>query len=92
MRRVTEKPDPNANLLERILSRENMLKALKRVRANKGAPGIDGINIKAFLDYLKANWPRIREELFAGTYQPSPVRRVEIPKPTGGFRPLCWIG
>lgn len=88
MRRVTEQSDPNANLLERILSRENMLKAWKRVRANKGAPGIDDVSIKDFPEYLHEHWPRIREELFAGTYQPSPVRRVEIPKPTGGFRPL----
>jgi RNA-directed DNA polymerase len=88
MRRVTEQPDPDVNLLERILSRENMLRAWKRVKANKGASGIDGINIDDFPEYLKANWPRIREEIFAGTYQPSPVRRVEIPKPTGGFRPL----
>jgi RNA-directed DNA polymerase len=88
MRRVAEQPDPNVNLLERILSRENMLKAWKRVKANKGAPGIDGINIEAFPEYLKANWPYIREEIFAGTYQPSPVLRVEIPKPTGGSRPL----
>mgnify|MGYP005619422345 CR=1 FL=1 len=88
MRRVTEQPDPDVNLLERILTRENMLKAWKRVKANKGAPGIDGISIDAFPEYLKANWPRIREEIFAGTYQPLPVRRVEIPKPTGGSRPL----
>jgi RNA-directed DNA polymerase len=88
MRRVTEQPDPNVNLLERILSRENMLKAWKRVKANKGAPGIDGVIIEAFPEYLKEHWPCVREELFAGTYQPSPVRRVEIPKSIGGFRPL----
>jgi RNA-directed DNA polymerase len=88
MGRVTEQPDPNVNLLEGILSRENMLKAWKRVKANKGAPGIDGVAIEDFPDYLREYWPRIRKELFAGTYQPSPVRRVEIPKPTGGFRPL----
>ena len=88
MRRVTEQPDPNVNLLERIFSRENMLKAWKRVKANKGAPGIDGITIESFPEYLRKHWPCIRERLFAGTYQPSPVRRVDIPKPTGGFRPL----
>jgi len=88
MRRVIEQPDLNVNLLERILSRENMLCAWKRVKANKGAPGIDGVTIKDFPEYLKEHWPRIRKELFAGTYQPSPVRRVEIPKTTGGFRPL----
>ena len=88
MGRVTEQPDPNVNLLERILSRENMLKAWKRVKANKGAPGIDGVTIEDFPDYLREHWSGILRELFAGTYQPSPVRRVEIPKPTGGFRPL----
>jgi RNA-directed DNA polymerase len=88
MRRVTEQPNPNVNLLERILSRENMLLAWKRVKANKGTSGIDGITIEDFPDYLRKHWHRIREELLAGTYQPSPVRRVEIPKSTGGFRPL----
>lgn len=88
MRRVTEQPNPNVNLLERILSRSNMLRAWKRVKANKGAPGIDGVTVEDFPEYLNEHWPRIRENLFAGTYQPSPVRRVEIPKPTGGFRPL----
>jgi len=85
---VIETPDPHVNLLERILSRENMLKAWKRVKANKGAPGADGVTVEAFPDYLREHWPRIREALFAGAYHPSPVRRVEIPKPTGGFRPL----
>jgi RNA-directed DNA polymerase len=88
MRRVTEQPDPKVNLLERILSRENMLCAWKRVKANKGVSGVDGVSVDEFPDYLKEHWPRIREEIFAGTYQPSPVLRVEIPKPTGGFRPL----
>jgi RNA-directed DNA polymerase len=88
MRRVTEQPNPNVNLLERILSRENMLLAWKRVKANKGVSGIDGITIEDFPDYLRKHWHRIREELLAGTYQPLPVRRVEIPKSTGGFRPL----
>jgi RNA-directed DNA polymerase len=88
MGHVMEQPDPNVNLLERILSRENMLKAWKRVKANKGAPGIDGVTIEEFPEYLRGHWHRIREELFRGTYQPSPVRRKEIPKPTGGFRPL----
>ena len=88
MEHVVESPDPNACLLERILSRENMLKAFKRVKANKGASGIDGTSIEEFPDFLKEHWPRVREEIFAGTYQPSPVLRVEIPKRTGGFRPL----
>ena len=88
MGHVIEQPNPNVNLLERILSRENMLLAWKRVKANKGAPGIDGVTIEEFPDYLREHWQGIRDELLAGSYQPSPVRRVEIPKPTGGYRPL----
>ena len=71
---------------ERILSRENMLKALERVQKNKGAAGVDGMTVEELPDHLKANWKSIREKLEAGTYQPSPVRRVEIPKPKGGVR------
>ena len=88
MRHVMESPDPDGHLLERILSRENMLKAWKRVRANKGAPGIDKMSIEEFPGFAREHWDDIRESLLAGTYQPSPVRRVEIPKPTGGTRPL----
>ena len=88
MGHVMESPDPNDHLLERILSQENMLKAWKRVKANKGAPGIDNMSIEEFPEFARDNWDSIRESLFAGTYQPSPVRRVEIPKATGGTRPL----
>jgi len=88
MRRVMESPDPNDHLLERILSRENMLKAWKRVKANKGAPGIDNMSVEDFPEYARNKWDSIRESLLAGIYQPSPVRRVEIPKATGGTRPL----
>jgi len=88
MRRVMEQPNPNENLLERILSRDNMQKAWKRVKANKGAPGIDNMSIDDFPEFARAQWDRVRDSLMAGTYQPSPVKRVEIPKPTGGIRPL----
>jgi len=88
MRRVMEQPDPNENLLERVLSRDNVQKAWKRVKANKGVPGIDRMSIDDFPEFVRANWDRIRDSLMAGTYQPSPVKRVEIPKPTGGTRPL----
>jgi RNA-directed DNA polymerase len=88
MRRVMESPDPNDHLLEQILSRENMLKAWKRVKANKGAPGIDNMSVEDFPEYARNKWDSIRESLLAGIYQPSPVRRVEIPKATGGTRPL----
>ena len=88
MGHVMESPDPNGHLLERILSRGNMLKAWKRVKANKGAAGVDGMSIEAFPEFARQNWDKIRESLLAGIYQPSPVRRVEIPKGTGGTRPL----
>jgi RNA-directed DNA polymerase len=87
---VKEKTQPEAEkLLEEVLRRENMLSALRRVRSNKGAPGIDGMTVEELVPYLKREWPRIREELLKGTYQPAPARQVEIPKPSGnGVRPL----
>jgi RNA-directed DNA polymerase len=88
MRRVMEQPNPNENLLERILSSDNVQKAWKRVKANKGAPGVDNMSIDDFLEFAHAQWNSIRDSVLAGTYQPSPVKRVDIPKPTGGTRPL----
>lgn len=88
MRRVMEPSNPDDHLLERILSRENMQRAWKRVEANKGAPGVDGMSIEEFPAFARAHWDSIRESLLIGSYQPSPVRRVEIPKDTGGTRPL----
>jgi len=88
LRRVMEPSNPDVHLLERVVSRENMQRAWKRVRANKGAPGIDGTSIEEFPEFARLHWDTIRESLLAGTYQPSPVRRVEIPKDTGGTRPL----
>ncbi len=87
---VKEETQPEAErLLEGVLRRENMLSALRRVRSNKGAPGIDGMTVEELVAYLKTEWPRIREELLKGTYEPAPVRRTEIPKPNGnGKRPL----
>jgi len=76
------------NLLEQALSRENMAKAWKRVKANKGSAGVDGLSIDQSFDYLKGHWPQIRSEIKSGTYRPQAVRRVEIPKPTGGKRIL----
>jgi RNA-directed DNA polymerase len=75
-------------LMEEICQRENLRKALQRVRQNKGSPGIDGMTVKKLSSYLKKHWPQIREQLPAGNYQPQPVKRVEIPKPTGGIRKL----
>jgi len=85
---VIELSDPNANLLERILSRENMQQAWKRVKANKGTSGIDRMSIEEFPEFAKPQWDNIREQLMEGAYNPSPVKRVEIPKGTGGTRPL----
>jgi RNA-directed DNA polymerase len=75
-------------LLEAILSRENMMAALRRVRANKGAPGVDGLPVEQLQAHLVEHWPHIREDLLAGRYRPAPVRGVEIPKPGGGVRLL----
>ena len=76
------------DLMERVLSRQNMQEALKQVRRNKGAAGIDGMEIKDLRPWLIEHWVRIREELLRGTYKPLPVRRVEIPKADGGVRLL----
>jgi len=75
-------------LLARVLERENLQRALKRVRQNKGAPGIDGMNVDELPEHLKHHWPQIKAELLAGRYRPQPVRRVEIPKPDGRKRQL----
>lgn len=75
-------------LLHAALTRENLKQAFKRVRANKGAAGVDGLDIDQTAQYLVTAWPVLREQLLAGTYRPSPVRRVRIPKPGGGEREL----
>lgn len=87
-RRVVEEPSSSLQLLERILSPENIGEAWKRVRANKGAPGIDGVTVEEFPDAFRNLWSEIRARVFAGKYIPSPVLRVEIPKPDGSRRPL----
>jgi len=73
-------------LWELMFSRSNLFRALERVQANGGAAGVDGMTVEELPEHLKAHWPSIREKLETGTYQPSPVRRVEIPKPNGGVR------
>ena len=77
-----------SQLLEEILSRENMMRAYKRVVANKGASGVDGITTEEVKQYLVENWEDIREQIRNRKYKPLPVRRVEIPKPNGGVRNL----
>lgn len=85
---TTSRGTGTETLLEQMLERHNMLAALKRVEANRGAPGVDGMETKDLRQYIRENWERIRLELLAGTYKPMPVRRVEIPKPDGGVRLL----
>jgi len=75
-------------LMELVVERENCLRALKRVRRNKGGPGIDGMTVEELPGFLRENWEAIREGLLAGTYRPSPVKRREIPKSGGGVRQL----
>jgi RNA-directed DNA polymerase len=74
--------------MEAVVERSNLRKALARVKANKGAAGIDGMTFEDLAPFLKEHWPAIRAQLLDGTYKPQPVRRVEIPKASGGKRPL----
>ncbi len=75
-------------LREDVCERENVLKAVHRVKVNGGAPGVDGMRVYELEGYLRRQWREIREQLLSGTYKPQPVRRVEIPKPDGGVRKL----
>ena len=81
-------PALGENLLEKVLARDNLRRAWKRVRANQGAPGVDGVSIKEFREHVRNQWPRIIEALRKGEYQPQPVRRVRIEKEDGGIRQL----
>jgi RNA-directed DNA polymerase len=83
-----ERPASTDRLMEEVCERENLKEALRRVKANKGSAGVDGMTVGAITDYLKQHWPAIRDHLLNGTYEPKPVRRVEIPKPDGGVRKL----
>jgi RNA-directed DNA polymerase len=83
-----ESPAGTNQLMEEVCERENLREALRRVKANKGSGGVDGMTVDQLPDYLKQHWPAIREQLWNGTYEPKPVRRVEIPKPDGGVRKL----
>lgn len=84
----TERSGLEHSLMERVVERGNLVRALKRVRTNKGSPGVDGLTVEELPAYLKQHWPRLREALLTGRYQPSAVQRVEIPKPGGGVRLL----
>jgi RNA-directed DNA polymerase len=83
-----ESPASTNRWMEEVCERENLKQALRQVKANKGSAGVDGMTVGGITDYLKQHWPAIREQLLSGTYEPKPVRRVEIPKPDGGVRKL----
>lgn len=80
--------DETEQLIERMIERENLKAAWRRVRSNKGAPGVDGRGFAETETRIREHWKEIREHLLAGTYEPKPVKRVEIPKPGGGKRKL----
>jgi RNA-directed DNA polymerase len=98
-KRGTESPAITEQLMEEVCERGNCKKALKRVKANNGSAGVDGMTVQQLPEYLKQHWPAIREQLLSGTYKPQPVRRVEIPSrmegceslasPAGGTNPHC---
>jgi hypothetical protein len=87
-RPAPENPASTEQLMEEVCDRGNLVRAWKRVRQNEGSPGVDGMTIDDARDYLRENWPNIRSQLLEGTYQPQPVKRIEIPKPDGGIRKL----
>ena len=74
--------------MEAVRQPGNLKKALVHVRRNRGAPGVDGMTVGELGAHLRSHWPEIRSRLLDGTYEPQPVRRVEIPKASGGVRPL----
>ena len=86
--RPPERPARTDQVMEEVVERANLKAALQRVKANKGSPGIDGMTVPQLPGYLAAHWPALREQLLQGTYQPQPVKRVEIEKPGGGVRKL----
>lgn len=87
-RRDTESPASTERLMEEVCERENLKRALRRVKVNRGSGGVDGMTVQQLPSYLTTHWPDIREKLLTGTYKPQPVKRVEIPKPDGGKRQL----
>lgn len=87
-KRESENPADTEHLMEEVCKQSNARRALKRVRQNKGSPGVDGVTVDELPGCLRENWPRMKEELLAGKYKTQPVKRVEIPKPGGGVRKL----
>ena len=78
-------------LMEEVCNRENLVRAWKRVRQNKGGPGVDGMTIDDAKDYLREHWPSIRSQLLAGTYQPQPVKRSKYPSRTAGSESSAYL-
>ena len=83
MRRAPTQPALHDGLLERVMDRNNLRRAWRQVKANRGAPGVDGMTVDEFVAFAREHWPAIRQALLDGSYSPQPVRRVEIPKPSG---------
>jgi RNA-directed DNA polymerase len=87
-KQMYESPAETEGMMEEICEQENCREALRRVKANKGSPGIEAMSVDDLPGYLVQHWPEIRAQLLSGAYQPQPVKRVEIPKPDGGVRKL----
>jgi hypothetical protein len=87
-KRGTESPAATERLMEEVVEGEKLKEALRRVKANKGSPGVDGMTVHDLPGHLKEHGPTLREQLLRGTYKPQPVRRVEIAKPDGGDAPV----
>jgi RNA-directed DNA polymerase len=86
--RASERPANTDQLMEEVVERANLTAALRRVKANKGSPGVDGMTVQQLPGYLTEHWPALRDQVLQGTYRPQPVKRVEIAKPGGGVRKL----
>ena len=78
----------NEQLMERVLESENLRRAYRQVKRNKGSAGIDGMTVDDLTTFVKQHWPKIQRQLLEGSYRPKPVKQVEIPKPKGGVRKL----
>ena len=85
---ATETPTQNMEMMERIVAPSNVREAYRRVKRNKGGPGVDGMTVEELTTHLHTQWQQVRKELLDGTYKPSPVKRHELPKPGGGTRVL----
>jgi RNA-directed DNA polymerase len=85
---VADGPSEDEQIMERVVEKDNLLRALKQVKRNGGSPGTDGMTVEELGPYLKVHWPRLKKALLEGSYGPQPVKRVEIRKPGGGVRKL----